>query len=79
MIIWKNPSNCEFAAWIDDGILGSIQASQKNLVVLDDLMTSVGESKQISKIFTPKAHHRNLTVNFIVQNLFSHWREMRTV
>ena len=48
-------------------------------MVIDDLMTSAGDSKQISKLFTQEAHHRNLTVIFIVQNLFYQWREMNTI
>ena len=69
----------EFAYGIDNEILEIIQAAEKNLVVLDDLMTSAGESKQISKLFTLEAHHKNLTVIFIVQNVFYHGREMRTI
>ena len=68
-----------FSHGIDNEILEKIQASEKNLVLLDDLMTSAGESKQISKLFTQEAHHKNLTVIFIVQNVFYHGREMRTI
>ena len=64
---------------IDNEILEKIHASEKNLLVLDDLMTSAGESKQISKLFTQEAHHKNLTVIFIVHNLFYQGREMSTI
>ena len=50
-----------------------------NLLVLDDLMTSDGEPKQNSKLFTAEGHHENLTVIFIVQNVFNHGREMWTI
>ena len=69
----------ELVLGIDNEILEKIQASEKNLVVLDDLLTSAGESKQISKLFIQDAHHKNLTVIFIVQNVFYHGREMRTI
>ena len=59
-----------FSHGIDNEILEKIQASEKNLVVLDDLMTTAGESTQISKLFTQEPHHKNLTVIFIVQNVF---------
>ena len=72
-------SQTEFTHGIDNEILENIQASDKNLVVLDDLMTSPGESKQISKLFTQEAHHKNLTVIFLAQNLFYHGRKMRTI
>ena len=42
-------------------------------------MTRAGESKQILKLFTQHADHNNLTVIFIVQNVFYHGREMRTI
>ena len=68
-----------FSRGIDNEILERIQASEKNLVVLDDLITSAGESKQISKLFTQPAHSRNLSVIFIVQNVSYHGRDMRTI
>ena len=69
----------EFEHGIDNEISEKIQASEKNLVLLDDLMTSAEDSKRISKLFTQEAHQKNLTVIFIVQNVFYHGREMRTI
>ena len=60
----------EFAQGIDNGILEQVKSSERNLVVLDDLMSSAGDSKQIALLFTQDAQHINLTVIFIVQNLF---------
>ena len=42
-------------------------------------MSSAGDSKQIAKLFTQEIHHQNLTVIFLVQNLFYHGRERRTI
>ena len=64
---------------IDNQVLESIQASERNLVIIDDLMSSAADSKRISKLFTQVSHHRNLTVIFIIQNLFNQGREMRTI
>ena len=61
------------------GILAQVKAYERNLVVLDDLMSSAGDSKQIAQLFTQDAHHGNLTVIFIVQNLFYQGKEMRTI
>ena len=69
----------EFQEGLDVGLLDGIQISERNLVVLDDLMTSGAESKQISKLFTQESHHKNLTVIFIVQNLFYQGKEMRNI
>ena len=69
----------DFHQGIDNQVLESIQTSERNLVVIDDLMSSAADSKRISKLFTQESHHRNLTVIFIVQNLFYQGREMRTI
>jgi hypothetical protein len=69
----------EFVNGIDNDKLDSVNASERNLVVLDDLMASAGDSKKISNLFTQEAHHRNLTVIFIIQNLFNQGKEMRNI
>ena len=75
----KTHQNIEFYHDIPSDILNSISASERNLVVLDYLMSSASSSKQVSQIFTQEAHHRNLTVIFIVQNVFYRGNEMRTI
>ncbi|KAF0138368.1 MAG: hypothetical protein FD143_3671, partial [Ignavibacteria bacterium] len=69
----------EFITGIDSDCLESVNASERNLVVLDDLMATAGDSKKIAKLFTQEAHHRNLTVIFIIQNLFNQGKEMRNI
>lgn len=39
-----------------------------NLIVLDDMMQDSNE--EVMNLFTRHSHHRNLTVVFLVQNLF---------
>ena len=60
----------EFHHGIESRVLDSINVSDRNLVVLDDLMSSAGESKIIAQLFTQESHHKNLSVIFLVQNLF---------
>ena len=50
-----------------------------NLVILDDQMSSIGNSKTLSRLFTEGSHHRNLSIIYIVQNLFDKGRSHRTV
>ena len=54
-----------------------------NLVVLDDQIENKAVHKRggnaVTKYFTQGSHHRNLTVVYIVQNLFNHDSAMRTV
>ena len=47
------------------------------LVVIDDQMHSVDQ--RISSLFTKGSHHRNLSVIYIVQNLFDQHKEHRTI
>ena len=69
----------EFVEGLDSAALSTLTSADKNLVIIDDLMASAGDSKQISKLFTQDSHHKNLTVVFLVQNLFYHGKEMRNI
>jgi hypothetical protein len=42
-------------------------------------MSSIGNSKTLSRLFTEGSHHRNLSIIYIVQNLFDKGRSHRTV
>ena len=47
------------------------------LIILDDLMSEADD--RVTKLFTKGSHHRNLSVMFIVQNLFGSNKEQRTI
>ena len=47
----------------------SFDRNTKNMLVLDDQM-GIAEGRELCKLFTQGSHHRNLTVLYIVQNLF---------
>ena len=57
----------------------SLSNLNRNLVILDDQMSAVGNSKTLSRLFTEGSHHRNLSIIYIVQNLFDKGRSHRTV
>ena len=61
----------------------SFDSRVRNLVILDDQMENQEAHKRSSdsivKFFTQGSHHRNLTVVYIVQNLFNQDKSMRTV
>ena len=60
-----------------EGLYTAFDPSIPNLVVIDDMM---GESeKQIAELFTRKSHHCNLSVVYIVQNIFQKSKESRTI
>ena len=56
-----------------------LDVSQRNLIVLDDLMAPSGKDKRISDLFTKGSHHRNLSIIYIVQDIFHQGKEMRNI
>ena len=47
-----------------------IHPGTKNLVILDDLMSTAAKNSRINELFTEGSHHRNLSVVAINQNLY---------
>ena len=43
---------------------------KRNLIVFDDQMIYTSKDKRIVNLFIRGSHHRNLSVIYIVQNLF---------
>jgi hypothetical protein len=67
----------KFIQGLPDNIMDSIDPETRNLFIIDDMM---GEKDGvISKLFTKKSHHGNLSVIYIVQNLFHQSKEHRTI
>ena len=66
----------EFNEGIPDDIAENdfLDVSERSLVVLDDLMAKSGTDKRISDLFTNESR-RNLSVIYIVQNIFHRGRE----
>lgn len=50
-----------------------------DVLVLDDLQSTAGDDKRLADLFTRYSHHRNVSVFFVVQNLFLQSKHMRTV
>jgi hypothetical protein len=57
--------------------------NMRNMLILDDQMENKLATKRgdngATKFFTQGSHHRNLTVVYIVQNLYNHDPAMRTI
>ena len=67
----------EFVQGLPDSMLDNINPNMRNVYIIDDMM---GESDAIiAKLFTKKSHHGNLSVIYIVQNLFHQSKEHRTI
>lgn len=48
-----------------------IHPRTRNLVILDDLMSTASKDSRINELFTEGSHHRNLSVIAINQNLYN--------
>lgn len=51
--------------------------NKKRLVIIDDLMTET--DGRVTDLFTKGSHHKNMSVMYIVQNLFGKNKEQRTI
>lgn len=69
----------EFNKKLTDVLYESLDSTLRNLIILDDQMFEEAGSENMANIFTKGAHHRNLTVVFIIQNLFHQGKCMRTI
>ena len=61
----------EFEKGWRDNIFDSLNPDQRNILVLDDQMAVARSSKSVAELFTKGSHHRNLTVIYMVQNVFN--------
>lgn len=50
-----------------------------DVIVVDDQMTEMADSKAMSDLFTKHSHHRSISVIFILQNLFIQGKHMRNI
>ncbi len=50
-----------------------------HLIVFDDLMKDATKSQEVCELYTEGAHHRNLSVISLMQNLFNKGKENRTM
>lgn len=53
--------------------------NKPHLIVVDDLMTELGGNKELANLFTKGSHHLNISVIFILQNIFHQATQMRTI
>jgi len=53
--------------------------NKRNLIVFDDQMIDAGKDQRIVNLFTRGSHHRNLSVIYIVQNVFHQGKDSRSI
>ena len=64
--------------WRGD-IFDSLTPEQRNILILDHQMGVASSSKSVSNLFTKGSHHRNLTVIYLVQNVYNQYKSQRTI
>ncbi len=69
----------EFMKGYSDDIYDSLEPSDRNLLILDDQMSEASNTKSLANLFTKGSHHRNVTILYLVQNMFDQGRSSRTV
>ena len=69
--------NINFVEGVPSDLESMINPSITNLVVIDDMMHEPSNDPRITSLFTKGSHHRNLSVSFILQNIFHCGKELR--
>ena len=57
----------------------TIKKIKPDIIVVDDLMNEVCDNRDMSNLFTKTSHHMNISVIFIVQNMFKKGKEIRDI
>ncbi len=55
------------------------QGGNHNIIILDDLQDRVSKSVEAEQLFTRGSHHKNLTVIYIIQNLYQQGKCARNI
>ena len=71
------PNEIRFHKGLPTSIL--INQLQDAIVVLDDLMDLAMQDKMLMGVFTEGSHHKNISVIYIVQNLYHQGRNNRSI
>lgn len=69
----------EFIKGWQDGLYESISPDETNLLIIDDQMNKASSSSSLTSLVTVGSHHKNLTIIYLIQNLFNKGSSQRTV
>jgi hypothetical protein len=75
--ISKKLPQIQWVEGLPSDLYDSFTPSMHNLLIADDLMGD--DDTLISKIFTKGSHHLNLTIVYLLQNLFVQGKEARNI
>lgn len=79
--LFKKPTNSSVKITYIQGLPNEdyISLSKPDLIIIDDLMVELANSKELVNLFTKKSHHWNVSIVFIVQNLYFKGKQMTTI
>ena len=77
--LYQSMKNVEFIQGIPEDLETRFQRRNNNVLILDDLMTQCHSDERLTRLFSVGSHHKNLSIIFIIHNLFHYGKEMRTV
>ena len=63
----------------NEHFLEELESDNHNLIIIDDLQSSALNNGFIANLFSREAHHRNLSVFLILQNLFHQGKYSRYI
>ncbi|GFY69225.1 uncharacterized protein TNIN_266201 [Trichonephila inaurata madagascariensis] len=75
--LFEKMSGIEF----HEGIPSDVENITNALIIIDDLINEVGDDKKenLSNLFTKGSHHRDISVIFILQNIFCKGKQIRNI
>lgn len=62
-----------------EGLPSNLESLHNCVLIIDDLMVQLASDKRMTDLITKSGHHRNISIIFIVQNLFHKGSQMRDI
>lgn len=77
--LYKGMKGVKFYQGIPEDIETRFNPKETNLLIIDDLMTQCHSDERMTRLFSVGSSHKNLSIVFIVHNLFHQGKEMRNI
>ena len=77
--LYKGMKGVTFYQGLPEDIEERFNPKEENLLIIDDLMTQCHSDERMTRLFSVGSSHKNLSIIFIVHNLFHQGKEMRNI
>ena len=78
-LIWERYSGIDFEKDWRDEIFDSLSPEQRNILGLEYQMGVASSSTSVADLFPKGSHHENLTVIYLVQNVYNQGKSQLTI